>query len=229
MNDIKSFTFYSEYYELIDNLKNDKEKGEILIAIFDYVFKDKKTNLKGLNQAIFNNLKRPIDKSKSRSRATLNYRQTNKINNQINNQNGNQNTNQNGNQIDNQNDVQSEHHIYNVNVNVNNKRDNKNNRGMGEEGEEEKKRTSFQKPTLEEIRKYCQERANKVNPETFYDFYESKGWMVGKNKMKDWKASVRTWERTERNTQSTSQPKKFQQYSQREYENYDDFFDEIGG
>ena len=52
----------------------------------------------------------------------------------------------------------------------------------------------FKKPSLEEIKNYCIERKNTVNPESFYNFYESKNWMVGKNKMKDWKACVRTWE-----------------------------------
>lgn len=51
-------------------------------------------------------------------------------------------------------------------------------------------------PKIEDIEAYCKERNNSINPQQFYDFYESKGWMVGKNKMKDWKASVRTWERT---------------------------------
>ena len=53
----------------------------------------------------------------------------------------------------------------------------------------------FAPPTLDEIREYCKERGNKVDAEKFFDFYESKGWMVGKNKMKDWRAAVRTWER----------------------------------
>ena len=53
----------------------------------------------------------------------------------------------------------------------------------------------FIPPTLEEVSAYCKERNNNVNPERFIDFYESKGWLVGKSKMKDWKASVRTWER----------------------------------
>ena len=53
----------------------------------------------------------------------------------------------------------------------------------------------FKKPTVDEIKTYCDERENKVDPQHFYDFYESKGWLVGKNKMKDWKACVRTWER----------------------------------
>jgi predicted phage replisome organizer len=56
----------------------------------------------------------------------------------------------------------------------------------------EKKR--FSKPTIEEINEYCRERNNGISGETFYDFYESKGWKVGNTPMKDWKACVRTWE-----------------------------------
>lgn len=52
----------------------------------------------------------------------------------------------------------------------------------------------FTKPTLEEVKNYCEERNNGINPEHFIDFYESKNWMIGKNKMKDWKAAIRTWE-----------------------------------
>ncbi len=53
----------------------------------------------------------------------------------------------------------------------------------------------FTKPTLEEIIAYCEERGNNVDPQAFYDFYESKGWKVGNQPMKDWRAAVRTWER----------------------------------
>ncbi|WP_422477229.1 hypothetical protein [Pleomorphochaeta sp. DL1XJH-081] len=60
-----------------------------------------------------------------------------------------------------------------------------------------KNHTKFFKPTVEEISAYCQERKNEVDPQKFWDFYESKGWKVGKNPMKDWKASVRTWEKSE--------------------------------
>ena len=55
----------------------------------------------------------------------------------------------------------------------------------------------FQKPTLEEIREYCISRGNNVDPEQFLNFYESKGWVVGKSPMKDWRAAVRTWEKRE--------------------------------
>ena len=56
----------------------------------------------------------------------------------------------------------------------------------------------FAPPTLEEVSAYCAERGNHVDPEHFVSFYESNGWKVGKNPMKDWKAAVRTWERDDR-------------------------------
>lgn len=75
------------------------------------------------------------------------------------------------------------------------------------EGEEEKenessppispsggKGTRFVPPGVDEVRAYCLERKNGVDAEEFVAFYASKGWMVGKNRMKDWKAAVRTWE-----------------------------------
>ncbi len=53
-------------------------------------------------------------------------------------------------------------------------------------------------PTLEEVKAYCAERGNKVDPERWYDYYKANGWKVGRAPMKDWKASVRNWERTEK-------------------------------
>ena len=59
------------------------------------------------------------------------------------------------------------------------------------------KRKRFEKPSISDIQQYCIERNNNVNAEQFFDYYESNGWKVGKNSMKDWKAAVRTWERSE--------------------------------
>ena len=76
----------------------------------------------------------------------------------------------------------------------------------GEEKSSPPRTKRFVKPTLEDIKAYCQERKNSVNAERFFDYYESNGWKVGKNPMKDWKAAVRTWERKE-------QPKKESRYN----------------
>lgn len=59
-----------------------------------------------------------------------------------------------------------------------------------------RKAKPFTPPTVKDVKTYCDERHNGVDAERFIDFYESKGWMVGKNKMKDWKACVRTWEKS---------------------------------
>lgn len=54
----------------------------------------------------------------------------------------------------------------------------------------------FIPPTVEEVNTYCAERNNGIDAQTFVDFYTAKGWMIGKNKVKDWRAAVRTWERS---------------------------------
>ena len=59
------------------------------------------------------------------------------------------------------------------------------------------KKAFFKKPTLDEVKNYCILRKNNIEAEAFIDFYESKDWKIGKNKMKNWKACVRTWESRE--------------------------------
>ena len=70
------------------------------------------------------------------------------------------------------------------------------------------KRKRFEKPTISDIEQYCIERNNNVNAEQFFDYYESNGWRVGKNSMKDWKAAVRTWERSEYRTPNSKKNSK---------------------
>ena len=67
---------------------------------------------------------------------------------------------------------------------------------------EKPKAKRFTKPTIEDIKEYCIERNNFVDAEKFFDYYSSNGWKVGKNPMKDWKASVRTWEKNSTSEQS---------------------------
>lgn len=82
-----------------------------------------------------------------------------------------------------------------------------------------KKRRRFTPPTLQEVREYCLERKNKVDPEQFIDFYSSKGWKVGSQPMKDWKAAVRTWEKRDSTRQSEQKARnKFNRFEQRDYD-----------
>ena len=75
-------------------------------------------------------------------------------------------------------------------------------------------RARFNPPTVEDVRAYCQERGNRVDAQMFLDFYASKGWKVGNQPMKDWKACVRTWEKRDQKPAKTVSA---QQYGQREY------------
>lgn len=70
---------------------------------------------------------------------------------------------------------------------------------------------------MEEVAAYCKERNNKVDPQRFWDFYEAKGWKIGKSPMKDWKACVRTWESDEQKT-TPKKGAKASKYDRREDE-----------
>ena len=93
-----------------------------------------------------------------------------------------------------QNDGDPPHKIMEDNKTINNTFNNTTNKG-----------TRFTPPSVDEVSDYCNQRNNLVDAETFIDFYQAKGWMVGKNKMKDWKACVRTWET---NRKQRSKPRK---------------------
>ena len=82
-----------------------------------------------------------------------------------------------------------------------------------------KKSRRFTPPSLQEVRDYCSQRGNKVDPEQFIDFYESKGWKVGAAAMKDWKAAVRTWEKRDTvRKHEQNQKNRFNQFEQRDYD-----------
>lgn len=88
----------------------------------------------------------------------------------------------------------------NVNVNVNE------NENVNVKRESKEKKVHFVPPTLENVSGYCRENGYNVDERRFIDFYESKGWMVGKNKMKDWRAAVRNWARQERREVTRNEP-----------------------
>lgn len=113
-----------------------------------------------------------------------------------------------------------------ANASIKNKNKNKN---KEIEKEIEIKRESnkrFTPPTIEEVSEYCKSRNNGVDPEQFVAFYSSKGWKVGNTPMKDWKQCIITWEKRDRQNQS-SQPQRAktvtaQQYAQRDYSSEQD-------
>lgn len=86
-----------------------------------------------------------------------------------------------------------------LSLNSNTLNSNINSSSIEEEKKENKEKKKFVKPTIEEIDEYCRERKNNVDATKFYYHYESVGWKIGKNPMKDWRACVITWEKKEEN------------------------------
>lgn len=89
------------------------------------------------------------------------------------------------------------------------------------------KEKRFAPPTVEDVNAYCREKGYSVDAERFVDFYESKGWMVGKNRMKDWKAAVRNWNRSQRQEltaeagkrqEKAAAPNRFHNFQERDYD-----------
>lgn len=170
-----SIVFYRSFYEAVKELPPEDFK-QTVEAIMEYGLNDAEINASGVAKAIFIMAKPQIDKnnrryengSKGGRKPKENQTETKKE----------PNDNQNATNIKPNDNV-------NDNVNVNKK-----------ESTEKSKR--FSPPTLEQVTEYIAEKELKVDPNRFIDFYESKGWMVGKNKMKDWRAAARSWDRGQR-------------------------------
>lgn len=184
-----SVVFYRSFWEAIKDV-DPPDQLAAYNAIFDYAFDDISPDIKGAASAIFKLAKPQIDANNKRyENGKRGGRPKTKTK-----------------PSENQSETESEPNVNvnvndNVNVNVNDKeRDipgiTNDNTVITNDSRVINKR--FAPPSLEEVRAYCTERNNNVDPEAFIDFYSSKGWKVGNQTMKDWKASVRTWERRSR-------------------------------
>jgi hypothetical protein len=77
--------------------------------------------------------------------------------------------------------------------------------GNENENDNATNKKGFVKPTIEQLKEYMSEQGMNDIAENWLNHYEANGWMVGKNKMKDWKASVRTWKTNQKNNSATPQ------------------------
>lgn len=211
-----SIVFYRSFYEAIKEIPLE-EQGVVYNAIYGYALDGIEPELNGIAKAIFLLVKPQIDANNTR------YENGKKGGKAKGNQNVTEvepNSNQNVTEIEpkaNQ-DVTETEPNENVNVNVN-----ENDLKENIKRKSTTQAKAFVKPTVEEVKAYCVERKNNVNPDKFIDFYESKGWLIGKNPMKDWKACVRTWEKG-----STSPPNKpsnaYINPSQKEFDDLSGFY-----
>lgn len=88
------------------------------------------------------------------------------------------------------------------------------------------KRKRFVPPTIEEVESYINEKGYSINPESFISYYESNGWMVGRNHMKDWKATVRNWNARDRNYHRNQTP---EEREQKIFDDIDSWAERAGG
>ena len=79
----------------------------------------------------------------------------------------------------------------------------------------------FSPPTVQEVKEYCSERGNHINPEKFVSFYQSKGWKIGNSPMKDWKSAIRTWEIRHATQEHHTDTSTHASYDIEEYEKFD--------
>lgn len=179
------FTFFASYYEAIEEL-DDKTRLKVYDMICRYALYGEIIESENpIEKSLFTVIKPVIDAGEKKRVGGRKGGLSKGKNNLSENEKGS---------LQNNNKVACEKSESNININKNiNKNININkNKNINS------KRGGFTPPTLSEVQAYCKERNNNVNAETFIDFYQSKDWYVGKNKMKDWKAAVRTWERNSR-------------------------------
>jgi len=79
-------------------------------------------------------------------------------------------------------------------------------------------RKRFTAPTIDDVKAYCKERGNRVDPERFIDYYTSNGWKVGKKPMKDWQAAVRTWEKGDQSRRTGKKRNTLDNYEEKPYD-----------
>ena len=172
----KSFKFYRSYFDVFNELEKDSDKVAFLDAIFKKHFFNIEPELKTqISKLAYKSVQHSIN-----SQVTGFISKYGDI------------------QQDNETNIQGV--AQGVAQGVSHK-----DKDKGKDKGKEKENIQFVKPSAKQISDYCLERKNNVDPDKFFNFYESKGWMVGKNKMKDWKACVRTWEKT---NEKPTKPKK---------------------
>lgn len=170
-------SLYYSYREQLEILPDD-ERGKLVIALLDYAQNGTIPELSGASMMAFAFIKSQIDRDaeKYEARCTKNRENIRKRWN-----------------TDDTNEYDG---IQSYTKHTKEKEKEKEKESViGQSETAQTTHTKFRPPTVDEIAAYCQERSNGIDPQRFFDYNEARGWMLGKSKMKDWKATVRTWER----------------------------------
>ena len=194
-----SFVFYETFESVIEELPEEMQL-KFYKYITQYGLHGIEPEVTGIEKAIWTQIQFAIDQAQNRrKRAIENGNKGGRPNKTITKNNPNE-TQKNPDITENNRSITQAKPNNNLNVNVNvnandnvNVNDNVKSKGTSCEVPSSKS-SRFIPPTLAEVEAYCFTRNNSVNAQQFIDFYSSKNWYVGKNKMTDWRASVRLWE-----------------------------------
>ena len=189
-----SFVLYTSYRQQIDLLTME-QRGVLLTAIMAYVSEDEMPEMDGMTQMAFSFIRADLDKNEEKYQKTIDARR------EAGKKGGRPKANgfsekQKKQMVFRKSKEKQKNPVdeyVDVDVYVDAKASKGNRR--------------FAPPTTEDVRKYIAEKGYDVDAERFVDFYASKNWMVGKNKMSDWKAAVRNWARSQRKESTANGPK----------------------
>lgn len=208
-----SFVMYTDYAEHI-NLLSMEQRGYLLTAIMNYAAGLALPELDGMTQMAFSFIKVQMDRDDEKYQSIIKKRrEAGKLGGRPVKANGSSNKAKKANGFSEKQTKAKKPDNVNDNVNDNDIK----------KESIEKKSSRFLPPTIQDVSEYCREKGySNVDVERFIDFYSSKGWMVGKNKMKDWKAAVRNWARQGRATEpKNTKGNRFNNFEQRSYD-FDD-------
>ncbi len=192
-----SFVLYTEYLEHIE-LLNMEQRGALFTAILAHASQKPEPELDPISKMAFSFIVTQLDRDRERWEQTREKRA--KAGRKGGEASGKSRRHDEANEANascakqdeaNTNDAERNEANEAVNVDV----DVDGNECIGQPSVAKRTRTQFKPPTVEEIASYCRERGNGIDPQRFFDYNEARGWTLGKSKMKDWRAAVRTWER----------------------------------
>lgn len=221
------FVFYPSFRTQLKAIKNSNVKAVILEALIDYGICGEIPDFSDIDplgtiDALFIPMQQEIDKAKARYFARVENGK--KGGAPKGNRNAAKSTENNLNQPritkDNQEQPKSTENNLDIDIDKDIYKENTPLTGV----KESTKRTAFVPPSLDEISAYISEKGYSVDAERFFNFYESKGWMVGKNRMKSWKAAVANWEKDEKEKSSAKKERATPQPSKPIERNYDEGF-----
>lgn len=210
----ESIVFYRSFYEAIKELPAEEFRNAVM-AIMEYGLNNSEIDTSGVAKAILIMAKPQIDKNNKRYENGL--RGGTKPKQNQNETKLESNSNQTRTKLEpnlNQSGTKTEPKRTNPEPNDND--------NVNDIKESEEKKPRFYPPTLEELKKYIDDNKYNVDPDRFIDYYTANGWTVGKNRMKDWKAAVRNWDRSQKSggrmRQESTAKTKFSNFEQRSYD-----------